>query len=409
MQKIKVANPVVELDGDEMTRIIWKFIKDKLILPYVDVDIKYYDLGIEHRDATNDQVTVDAAEAIKKYNVGIKCATITPDEGRVKEFNLKQMWKSPNGTIRNILDGTVFREPIICKNVPRLVNTWNKPIVIGRHAFGDQYRATDTVIKGKGKLTMTFTPEDGGAPQTFEVYNFKGDGVALSMYNTDESIYGFARACFNQALQKGWPLYMSTKNTILKKYDGRFKDIFEEVYQSEFKQRFADAGITYEHRLIDDMVASALKWEGAFVWACKNYDGDVQSDTVAQGFGSLGLMTSVLITPDGKTMEAEAAHGTVTRHYRQHQQGKPTSTNPIASIFAWTRGLSHRGKLDGNEALVTFAKTLEEVCVDVVESGKMTKDLAVCIHGNEVRHGEHYLYTEEFLEALNNELNKRLS
>ena len=409
MNKIKVANPVVELDGDEMTRIIWKFIKDKLILPYVDVDIKYYDLGVEHRDATNDQVTVDAAEAIKKYNVGIKCATITPDEGRVKEFNLKQMWKSPNGTIRNILDGTVFREPIICKNVPRLVNTWNKPIVIGRHAFGDQYRATDAVFKGKGKLTMTFTPEDGGEPQTFEVYNFKGDGVALSMYNTDESIYGFARACFNQALQKGWPLYMSTKNTILKKYDGRFKDIFEEVYQNEFKQPFADAGITYEHRLIDDMVASALKWEGAFVWACKNYDGDVQSDTVAQGFGSLGLMTSVLVTPDGKTMEAEAAHGTVTRHYRQHQQGKPTSTNPIASIFAWTRGLSHRGKLDGNDALVKFSKTLEEVCVDVVESGKMTKDLAVCIHGNNVRHGEHYLYTEEFLEALDSELKKRLS
>lgn len=409
MQKIKVANPVVELDGDEMTRIIWKYIKDKLVLPYLELDIKYYDLGMENRDATHDRVTVEAAEAIKQYNVGIKCATITPDEARVKEFNLQQMWKSPNGTIRNILDGTVFREPIICQNVPRLVNTWNKPIVIGRHAFGDQYRATDTVIKGKGKLTMTFTPEDGREPQTFEVFNFKGDGVALSMYNTDESIYGFARACFNQALQKGWPLYMSTKNTILKKYDGRFKDIFEEVYQAEFNQRFEAAGITYEHRLIDDMVASALKWEGGFVWACKNYDGDVQSDTVAQGFGSLGLMTSVLITPDGQTMEAEAAHGTVTRHYRMHQQGKPTSTNPIASIFAWTRGLAHRGKLDGNEALIHFANTLETVCVDVVESGKMTKDLAVCVHGNDVQHGKHYLYTEEFLDALDAELRKRLA
>jgi isocitrate dehydrogenase len=392
-----------------MTRIIWKYIKDKLVLPYLELDIKYYDLGMENRDATQDRVTVEAAEAIKQYNVGIKCATITPDEARVKEFNLQQMWKSPNGTIRNILDGTVFREPIICQNVPRLVNTWNKPIVIGRHAFGDQYRATDTVLKGKGKLTMTFTPEDGREPQTFEVYNFKGDGVALSMYNTDESIYGFARACFNQALQKGWPLYMSTKNTILKKYDGRFKDIFEEVYQAEFKQRFEAAGITYEHRLIDDMVASALKWEGGFVWACKNYDGDVQSDTVAQGFGSLGLMTSVLITPDGQTMEAEAAHGTVTRHYRMHQQGKPTSTNPIASIFAWTRGLAHRGKLDGNQALIHFANTLETVCVDVVESGKMTKDLAVCVHGNDVQHGKHYLYTEEFLDALDAELRKRLA
>jgi isocitrate dehydrogenase len=409
MQKIKVANPVVELDGDEMTRIIWKFIKDKLVLPYLDLDIKYYDLGMENRDATQDRVTVEAAEAIKQYNVGIKCATITPDEARVKEFNLQQMWKSPNGTIRNILDGTVFREPIICQNVPRLVNTWNKPIVIGRHAFGDQYRATDTVLKGKGKLTMTFTPEDGREPQTFEVYQFKGDGVALSMYNTDESIFGFARACFNQSLQKGWPLYLSTKNTILKKYDGRFKDIFEEVYQAEFKSKFEAAGITYEHRLIDDMVASALKWEGGFVWACKNYDGDVQSDTVAQGFGSLGLMTSVLITPDGQTMEAEAAHGTVTRHYRMHQQGKPTSTNPIASIFAWTRGLAHRGKLDGNQALIHFAKTLEEVCVDVVESGKMTKDLAVCVHGNDVQHGQHYLYTEEFLDALDSELRRRLA
>lgn len=408
MQKIKVLNPVVELDGDEMTRIIWSFIKNKLILPYVEVDIKYFDLGMEHRDATNDQVTVDAAEAIKKYNVGIKCATITPDEQRVKEFSLKQMWKSPNGTIRNILDGTVFREPIVMTNIPRLVTTWNKPIVIGRHAFGDQYRATDTTIKGKGKLTMTFTPEDGGEPQTWEVYNFKGDGVALSMYNTDESIAGFARSCFNMALDKKWPLYLSTKNTILKKYDGRFKDIFEEIYQAEFKAKYDAAGITYEHRLIDDMVASALKWNGSFVWACKNYDGDVQSDTVAQGFGSLGLMTSVLITPDGKTMEAEAAHGTVTRHFRQHQQGKPTSTNPIASIFAWTRGLAHRGKLDGNAELIRFCEILEQVCIDVVESGRMTKDLAVCVHGNDVKHGEHYLYTEEFLDALDAELRARL-
>ena len=408
MQKINVTNPIVELDGDEMTRIIWSFIKNKLILPYVDVDIKYFDLGMEHRDATNDQVTVDAAEAIKTYNVGIKCATITPDEQRVKEFNLKQMWKSPNGTIRNILDGTVFREPIVMANIPRLVTTWNKPIVIGRHAFGDQYRATDTTVKGKGKLTMTFTPEDGGEPQTWEVYNFKGDGVALSMYNTDESIAGFARSCFNMALEKKWPLYLSTKNTILKKYDGRFKDIFEEIYQAEFKAKYEAAGITYEHRLIDDMVASALKWEGSFVWACKNYDGDVQSDTVAQGFGSLGLMTSVLITPDGKTMEAEAAHGTVTRHYRQHQQGKPTSTNPIASIFAWTRGLAHRGKLDGNAELIRFCETLEQVCIDVVESGRMTKDLAVCIHGNKVEHGTHYLHTEEFLDALDAELRARL-
>ncbi|MFM6998712.1 MAG: isocitrate dehydrogenase (NADP(+)) [Bacteroidota bacterium] len=408
MQKIPVANPVVELDGDEMTRIIWSFIKNKLILPYVDLDIKYYDLGMEHRDATNDQVTVDAAEAIKKYHVGIKCATITPDEQRVKEFNLKQMWKSPNGTIRNILDGTVFREPIVMANIPRLVTTWNKPIVIGRHAFGDQYRATDTTVKGKGTLTMTFTPEDGSEPQTWEVYNFKGDGVALSMYNTDESIAGFARSCFNMALDKKWPLYLSTKNTILKKYDGRFKDVFEEIYQAEFKAKYEAAGITYEHRLIDDMVASALKWEGSFVWACKNYDGDVQSDTVAQGFGSLGLMTSVLITPDGQTMEAEAAHGTVTRHYRQHQQGKPTSTNPIASIFAWTRGLAHRGKLDGNAELIRFCETLEQVCIDVVESGRMTKDLAVCIHGNRVEHGTHYLYTEEFLDALDAELRARL-
>ncbi|KHD88102.1 MAG: isocitrate dehydrogenase [Bdellovibrio sp. ArHS] len=408
MNKIKVANPVVELDGDEMTRIIWKFIKEKLILPYLDIDIKYYDLGMEHRDATNDQVTVDAAEAIKKYNVGIKCATITPDEARVKEFNLKQMWKSPNGTIRNILDGTVFREPIICKNVPRLVPNWTAPICIGRHAFGDQYRATDFVTKGKGKLTVTFQPENGGETITHEVYNFKGDGVALTMYNTDESITGFARSCFNMALQKKWPLYLSTKNTILKKYDGRFKDIFENIYQTEFKAKFDAAGITYEHRLIDDMVASALKWNGNFVWACKNYDGDVQSDTVAQGFGSLGLMTSVLVTPDGKTMESEAAHGTVTRHYRQHQQGKPTSTNPIASIFAWTRGLEHRGNLDGNTELVKFAQTLEKVCVETVEAGFMTKDLAVCIYGDKVP-ADKYMNTEPFLEKLDSNLKKALS
>lgn len=408
MSKIKVANPVVELDGDEMTRIIWKFIKDKLIVPYLDVDIKYYDLGIEHRDATNDQVTIDSAEAIKKYGVGIKCATITPDEARVKEFNLKQMWKSPNGTIRNILDGTVFREPIVCKNVPRLVSNWTAPIIVGRHAFGDQYRATDMVVKGKGKLTMTFTPEDGSAPVTHEVYNYKGDGVALSMYNTAESIRGFAHSCFNMALSKKWPLYLSTKNTILKKYDGFFKDIFEEIYQKEYKSKFEAAGIVYEHRLIDDMVASALKWNGNFVWACKNYDGDVQSDSVAQGFGSLGLMTSVLVTPDGKIMEAEAAHGTVTRHYRDHQAGKPTSTNPIASIFAWTRGLEFRGKLDGNQELINFCHALEQVCVETVESGKMTKDLAVCVHGNKVNHGEHYLYTEEFLSAIDENLRKKL-
>ena len=405
--KIKVKNPVVELDGDEMTRIIWKFIKEKLILPYLNIDIKYYDLGIEYRDQTNDQVTIDAANAIKQYGVGIKCATITPDEARVEEFKLKQMWKSPNGTIRNILDGTVFREPIVIKNIPRLVTNWTAPIIVGRHAFGDQYRATDTVIKGKGKLTMTFTPDSGEA-QTFEVFNFKGDGVALTMYNTDESIMGFARSCFNMALSKKWPLYMSTKNTILKKYDGRFKDIFEEIYQKEFKSEFDKAGITYEHRLIDDMVASALKWNGNFVWACKNYDGDVQSDTVAQGFGSLGLMTSVLVTPDGKTMEAEAAHGTVTRHYREHQKGKPTSTNPIASIFAWTRGLAFRGNLDGNDALIKFAHALEAVCIETVESGKMTKDLAVCIHGNKVNHGDHYLYTEEFLDAIDTNLKNKL-
>lgn len=406
--KIKVANPVVELDGDEMTRIIWKFIKDKLILPYLELDIKYYDLGMEHRDATNDQVTIDAANAIKQYGVGIKCATITPDEQRVEEFKLKQMWKSPNGTIRNILDGTVFREPIVCSNVPRLVPNWTAPICIGRHAFGDQYRATDFVTKGKGKLTVKFEGEDGTV-QEFEVFNFKGDGVALAMYNTDESIYGFARACFNQALAKKWPLYLSTKNTILKKYDGRFKDIFEEVYQNEFVTKYKDAGITYEHRLIDDMVASALKWNGNFVWACKNYDGDVQSDTVAQGFGSLGLMTSTLITPDGKVMEAEAAHGTVTRHFREHQKGNRTSTNPIASIFAWTRGLEFRGQLDNNQELIRFSKALEEVCVETVESGIMTKDLAVCVHGNKVKHSEHYVYTEEFLDALDSNLQKRLA
>ena len=406
MNKIKVANPVVELDGDEMTRIIWKFIKDKLIFPYLDLDIKYYDLGMEYRDETNDQVTIDAANAIKQYGVGIKCATITPDEDRVKEFSLKQMWKSPNGTIRNILDGTVFREPIVMSNVPRLVPNWTAPICIGRHAFGDQYRATDFVTKGKGKLTVKFEGEDGTV-QEFEVFNFKGDGVALAMYNTDESIYGFARSCFNQALSKKWPLYLSTKNTILKKYDGRFKDIFEEIYQNEFKTAFTEAGITYEHRLIDDMVASALKWNGNFVWACKNYDGDVQSDTVAQGFGSLGLMTSVLITPDGKTMESEAAHGTVTRHFRDHQNGKPTSTNPIASIFAWTRGLEFRGKLDNNQELIDFCQALEQVCIETVESGKMTKDLAVCIHGNKVAIDQ-YLNTEDFLAAIDENLQARL-
>ena len=408
MNKIKVSNPVVELDGDEMTRVIWTFIKDKLIHPYLDLDIKYFDLGMEHRDATDDKVTVDAAEAIKKYNVGIKCATITPDEARVKEFNLKQMWKSPNGTIRNILDGTVFREPIVMSNVPRLVPNWTAPICIGRHAFGDQYRATDFLTKGKGKLTISFTPEDGSPAQSFDVFNFKSDGVALAMYNTDESIRGFAHACFNQALIKGWPLYLSTKNTILKKYDGRFKDIFEEIFQADYKTKFDAAGIVYEHRLIDDMVASALKWNGNFVWACKNYDGDVQSDTVAQGFGSLGLMTSVLVTPDGGTMEAEAAHGTVTRHFRDHQAGKPTSTNPIASIFAWTRGLEFRGKLDNNQALINFCKTLEQVCVETVESGKMTKDLAVCIHGNKVSKDQ-YLNTEDFLAAIDTNLKAKLN
>ncbi len=407
MNKIKVANPVVEMDGDEMTRVIWSFIKTKLILPYLDIDLKYFDLGIESRDKTEDKVTVEAANAVKKYQVGIKCATITPDEERVKEFKLKKMWKSPNGTIRNILDGTVFREPIICKNVPRLVPNWTHPIVIGRHAFGDQYRATDVRIKGKGKLRMVFEPTDGSNPQSWDVYEFEGDGVALAMYNTEASIQGFARSCFNYALMKGWPLYLSTKNTILKTYDGRFKDIFADVYEKEFKGQLEAKKITYEHRLIDDMVASALKMHGEFVWACKNYDGDVQSDTVAQGFGSLGLMTSVLITPDGKVMESEAAHGTVTRHFRQHQQGKPTSTNPIASIFAWTRGLAFRGKLDNNAELIRFAQTLEKVCVDVVESGRMTKDLAVCIHGNKLGEKD-YLNTEPFLEALNTELSRRL-
>jgi len=406
-EKIKVQNPVVELDGDEMTRIIWSLIKEKLIFPYLDIDIKYFDLGMEYRDETNDQVTIDAANAIKQYGVGIKCATITPDEARVEEFGLKKMWKSPNGTIRNILDGTVFREPIIISNIPRLVPGWKQPICIGRHAFGDQYRATDFVTKGKGKLTITFTPEDGRKESSFEVYDFAGDGVAMAMYNTDESITGFARACMNQALVKKWPLYLSTKNTILKKYDGRFKDIFQDIFDTEFKEAFAEAGITYEHRLIDDMVAACMKWEGGFVWACKNYDGDVQSDTVAQGFGSLGLMTSTLVTPDGKTMEAEAAHGTVTRHYRMHQQGKPTSTNPIASIYAWTRGLAFRGKLDGNQKLIDFAFALEQVCVETVEEGKMTKDLALIVYGNELK-TENYLTTEEFLDALDANLQKKL-
>ncbi len=408
MQKIKVANPVVELDGDEMTRIIWQFIKDKLIFPYLDLDIKYYDLGIEKRDETNDQITIDSAEAIKKYKVGIKCATITPDEARVEEFGLKEMWKSPNGTIRNIVGGTVFREPIIIKNVPRLVPGWTQPICIGRHAFGDQYKATDVVIKGKGKLTMTFTPENGET-LTWDVYEYEGSGgVAMSMYNTDESIYGFARSCMNRAVSKKWPLYLSTKNTILKAYDGRFKDIFQEVYDNEFKTKFEELDITYEHRLIDDMVAAAMKWSGGFVWACKNYDGDVQSDTVAQGFGSLGLMTSTLLTPDGEVMEAEAAHGTVTRHYRQHQQGKETSTNPIASIFAWTRGLEHRGKLDNNQELIDFCHKLEEVCIETVEDGKMTKDLALLIHGKSMTK-EHYLTTMEFLNALDQGLQAKIA
>lgn len=407
MRKIFVKNPVAELDGDEMTRIIWSFIKEKLILPFLDIDLKYYDLGVENRDATGDQVTIDAAEAIKKYGVGIKCATITPDEARVEEFGLREMWRSPNGTIRNILGGTVFREPIMISNIPRLVPGWKKPVCIGRHAFGDQYRATDFLVKGKGKLTITFTPESG-KEQSFNVYDFEGDGVALAMYNTDESIYGFARACMNQALIKKWPLYLSTKNTILKRYDGRFKDIFEEVYENEFRDSFIKAEITYEHRLIDDMVAAALKWDGGYVWACKNYDGDVQSDIIAQGFGSLGLMTSTLITPDGNTMESEAAHGTVTRHFRQYQQGQETSTNPIASIFAWTRGLAFRGKLDGNTDLVDFSHKLEEACIETVEEGKMTKDLAMLVKGNDLLRQD-WLETNQFLEEIEIRLKEKLN
>ena len=408
MSKIIVKNPVVEIDGDEMTRIIWKFIKTKLILPYISVDLKYYDLGIKNRDFTDDQVTVNAANAIKKFNVGIKCATITPDEERVKEYTLKKMWRSPNGTIRNIVGGTVFREPIIMKNVPRYVQGWIKPICIGRHAFGDQYKATDIVTHGKGKLTMTFTPENGEESKSWEIYDFKEDGIAMGMYNIDSSIYGFARSCMNRALDKKWPLYLSTKNTILKAYDGRFKDIFQEVYENEFEELFQKNNITYEHRLIDDMVAAAMKWNGGFVWACKNYDGDVQSDTVAQGFGSLGLMTSTLVTPDGNTMEAEAAHGTVTRHYRNHLKGEKTSTNPIASIFAWTRGLAFRGKLDGNQDLINFCNLLENVCVETVESGKMTKDLAMLIY-NEKLTRENYQTTEEFLNEIKLNLEKKLS
>ncbi|SDH85776.1 NADP-dependent isocitrate dehydrogenase [Nonomuraea jiangxiensis] len=404
MPKIKVEGPVVELDGDEMTRIIWQFIKDQLILPYLDVDLKYYDLGIEHRDATDDQVTIDAANAIKKHGVGVKCATITPDEARVEEFGLKKMWKSPNGTIRNILGGVIFREPIIMSNVPRLVPGWTKPIVVGRHAFGDQYRATDLKIPGEGTLTLTYTPKDGSEPIELDVYDFPGSGVALAMYNLDESIRDFARASMRYGLARNYPVYLSTKNTILKAYDGRFKDIFAEVYETEFKADFEQAGLTYEHRLIDDMVAAALKWEGGYVWAAKNYDGDVQSDTVAQGFGSLGLMTSVLMTPDGQTVEAEAAHGTVTRHYRQHQQGKPTSTNPIASIFAWTRGLAHRGKLDGTPAVTDFANKLEEVCIETVEGGQMTKDLALLVGGD-----AEWLTTQDFLAALDENLKKKMS
>ena len=399
MKKIKVVKPVVEIDGDEMTHIIWEFIKEKLIFPYLDIDVKYFDLSIQNRDRTDDQVTIDAANAIREYGVGIKCATITPDEERVREFSLKKMWRSPNGTIRNILGGTVFREPIICKNIPRLVTSWTKPIVIGRHAFGDQYRATDFIVPGKGKLIMKFQPDDGSKPVEHEVFSFPSSGIAMGMYNLDESIRGFARACLNYGLNRKWPVYLSTKNTILKAYDGRFKDLFQEVFDQEFKDLFEQAGITYEHRLIDDMVAAALKWSGGFVWACKNYDGDVQSDTVAQGFGSLGLMTSVLMTPDGKTIEAEAAHGTVTRHFRLHQQGRETSTNPIASIFAWTRGLAHRGKQDNNPALIDFSATLEKVCISTVESGFMTKDLALCIHGSSTGR-DTYLTTQEFLARL---------
>ena len=403
MNKIKVKNPVVEMDGDEMTRIIWQRIREKLILPYLDIDLKYFDLGIEHRDATNDQVTIDSANATKKHGIAVKCATITPDEARVKEFNLKQMWRSPNGTIRNILDGTIFREPIICQNVPRLVPHWNKPVVVARHGFGDVYRATDIKFEGAGTLKIIFTPKDGSAPIEREVFQAPAAGVALAMYNLDASIRGFAQACFNYALDRKYPVYLSTKNTILKVYDGRFKNIFQEVYEAEFRARFEAAGLTYEHRLIDDMVAANLKWNGGYLWACKNYDGDVQSDTVAQGYGSLGLMTSVLTTPDGKTVEAEAAHGTVTRHYRLHQQGKPTSTNPIASIYAWTRGLIYRGKMDGTPEVVKFAEALEKVCVDTVESGKMTKDLAILI-----RPDHPFLTTEEYMDAVDVELQRRM-
>jgi isocitrate dehydrogenase len=399
MAKIKVRNPIVELDGDEMTRIIWAFIKEQLILPYLDVELKYYDLGIENRDATDDQVTVDAAHAINQYGVGVKCATITPDEARVEEFGLKRMYRSPNGTIRNILGGVIFREPIVISNIPRLVPNWKKPIVIGRHAFGDQYRAEDIKVPGPGKLTLTWTPEGGGEPIEVDVFDFPSGGVALAMYNLDDSIRDFARASFRYGLERNYPVYLSTKNTILKTYDGRFKDIFQQVYEEEFKEEFESRGLTYEHRLIDDMVAAALKWEGGYVWACKNYDGDVQSDTVAQGFGSLGLMTSVLMTPDGKTVEAEAAHGTVTRHYRLHQQGKPTSTNPIASIFAWTRGLAARGRMDGTPEVVEFAETLERVCIETVESGKMTKDLALLVGGD-----QKWLTTQEFLDAIDENL-----
>ena len=404
MSKIKVKNPVVELDGDEMTRVIWEFIKRKLILPYLDLGIEYYDLGMKSRDDTSDQITIDCANAIKKIGVGIKCATITPDEARVKEFNLKKMWRSPNGTIRNIIGGTVFREPIICKNVPRLVPSWTDPVIIGRHAFGDQYRATDFKVPGKGKLEVKWTSEDGKDNKSYEVFNFPGPGVALSMYNLDKSIEDFARSCFNYGLIKKWPVYLSTKNTILKTYDGRFKDIFQAVFEKEFKSDFDKHNLTYEHRLIDDMVACAMKWSGKYIWACKNYDGDVQSDTVAQGYGSLGLMTSVLLAPDGKTMEAEAAHGTVTRHYRMHQQGKETSTNPIASIFAWTRGLAHRGKLDSNDELIKFSKTLEDVCINCVETGSMTKDLAILIDKN-----QKYLTTNQFLDAIDGNLKKKLN
>ena len=404
MSKIKVANPVVEMDGDEMTRIIWSFIKEQLILPYLDVDLKYYDLGIEHRDATDDQVTVDSAEATKKYGVAVKCATITPDEARVEEFGLKKMWKSPNGTIRNILGGVIFREPIVISNIPRLVPGWTKPIVIGRHAFGDQYRATDTLIPGAGTLTLSFTPKDGSEPIELDVYDFPSSGVAMAMYNLDDSIRDFARASMRYGLDRKYPVYLSTKNTIMKAYDGRFKDLFAEVYADEFEADFKAAGIEYEHRLIDDMVASAMKWEGGYVWACKNYDGDVQSDTVAQGFGSLGLMTSVLMTPDGRTVEAEAAHGTVTRHYRQHQQGKPTSTNPIASIFAWTQGLTYRGKMDSTPEVTNFAQTLERVCVETVESGLMTKDLALLIGPDQP-----FQTTQEFLASIDDNLQKAMA